>query len=881
MKPIRLRCEYLYCPLGIDVKIPRFSWNCELETPIILADHEMIQDHPEAQQSAYQIQAFRDDSLIWDSGKVLSAKMVNIPYAGEALRSRDQVAWRLRLWDGNDIPGETAESFFEMGLMENEDWQAKWISGNYEPEHDVRYPADCFRKTFRIPGAVQKARLYASACGLYEIRINGQKAGDACLMPGCTDYRTSIQYQTYDVTDLLRENEENALTAELGDGWYRGSVNAFGCTEVYGNQTKLLCQLEITLKDGSRLMIGSDAGFAWSNDGPIRLNDLKDGEVIDLRCEPGYTGFAREVEEKIVPTASNNVLPRMKERFSPKLIHTPKGHTLLDFGQNLAGFIAVSLRGQAGQQMKLTLGELLDEDGELTLANIQCRKTAMDFGPENQFKAMTGQLSPEDANVIPTPRQEVCLTLREGMNDYCTKFAIFGFRYAEVESDLPVSADMFEAIAVYSDMEMVGHFACDNMDVNRLWLNTLWSMRSNYLDIPTDCPTRERLGWTGDAQVFFRTGAYYYDTASFFAKWLKDMREAQDEKNVVPSVVPWAGMDMLYYGTGASAGFHDAAILIPWRYARINHDIRQLKQCYPMMKRAAQFMLDHMGPETEEDAPENPWRKYLYVKGVQLGEWSEPEEYKDPISAAGLPRQPEVATAYMFYSMKWMARTAELLGETEDRDHYRQISEGARKCYLYEYLRYGAPDTDRQAKLVRPLALGIVEEMPAEAQGIAPKDIREQLRKRLALAVEHRGYHVGTGFLSTAFLLPELTKMGRTDLAYRVLLNEENPGWIGQIRSGATTIWENWNGEASRNHYSPGTVCKWLMESVGGIELTDAAEIRIAPVTGGMIDRVEAEYLSPYGRFKVLREGDELQISQPANTAVQLSWPGKTKITLV
>lgn len=858
MRAIRLRTEYLFEPVGLDILCPHFFWNCE------------AQGEKDSRQSAYRIVAQKNGDILWDSGKVISDAMDHIPYGGPALKSRDRIQWSVQLWDACDVPGEISESFFEMGLLSPSDWEARWISGDYEPVTDTRYPVDYFMRTFRAPEDLASARLYITACGLYEAQLNGAKVGDACFTPGCTDYRKRIQYQTYDITQQLVAGAENKLALELADGWYRGSVNAFGQTEVYGLETKLLCQLEMVRADGSCQVVVSDEQFAWSNDGPLHFSDFKDGECCDLRMKPSYGGHARLTEAAVCPTASDNVPVRSMEIFEAKLLTTPSGNKVLDFGQNIAGFVDIQIKGTPGQKLYLQMGEILDENGELTLANIQTKKPARNFNLENQFKTMTGQYDQITEELVLTPLQEVELTLTGGQDHYRTKYALFGFQYARVITDGEIHPEDFKAVAVYSDMELVGSFSCSNEKVNRFWLNTLWSMRGNYLDIPTDCPTRERLGWTGDAQIFFNSAAYFYDTAAFFRKWLRDMMDSQYEDGSLPAVVPFAGMEMLYRGTGASVGWLDAGILIPYRFWQWYGDRELLEECYPMMRGCAKFMIANAGPADDNQQIHNPYRKYMYVKGVQLGEWLEPAAFNEPVTAQSMPQHPEECTAYMYYSMSVMAETAALLGKAEDEKLFREYAQGARNAYLWMFLKDGAPDTDRQAKLVRPLALGLVDGASA--------DIKAQLQQRLAKAVENFDFHVGTGFLSTAFLLPELTKMGRSDLAYKMLENEDMPGWLAEVCAGATTVWENWNGEASHNHYSPGTVCQWLFETVGGIRVDGRNHFHIEPVPGGSLTFAEASYKSMYGRVQVRWDKDGiLTVSVPANTTADVLWNGQVR----
>ena len=383
MRAIRLKTEHLQNPIGVDFTAPRLFWNCEGGT----------------RQTAYQITAESDsDTTIWDSGKVASRSMCAL-WGGKPVPPKTKVLWKVRLWDETNVAGQWAEAFFETGI---DTWSAKWITGNYKVNKKQRYPVDCFHKTFNVSGC-KKARLYITACGLYEARLNGQRIGEFILAPGITDYRKRVQYQTYDVTELLQSGE-NTLTVQLADGWYRGSTGAWGIRNQYGTETKLLAQLEITHADGSVQTIITDENWDWSNDGSIRFADNKDGEIVDAQKKPTYSGTAKITSHPITPTASNNVSVKEHEHLTAKKITTPSGKTVLDFGQNIAGYAAFTVNAHAGQTIKLRFGELLDENSEFTQKNIQ--------------------LSRKD---FVTPRQEIVYTCTEGENRYKTTFAIFGF----------------------------------------------------------------------------------------------------------------------------------------------------------------------------------------------------------------------------------------------------------------------------------------------------------------------------------------------------------------------------------------------------------------------------------------------------------------------
>ncbi|HHV11557.1 MAG TPA: family 78 glycoside hydrolase catalytic domain [Clostridiales bacterium] len=848
MKAINLRTEYLTRPIGISNTTPRFYWNCD----------------GGERQGAYQIVAKRDGAGIWNSGVVSSDQMTHVQYGGEQLKSRDRIEWSLKLWDEKGTEGEWATSWFEIGLLGADDWSAKWISGDYTPKKNMRYPVDCFQKEFQVEKEVSKARLYITACGLYEAKLNGEKIGDFCLAPGCTDYRCRLQYQTYDMTGMLGKGR-NCLEIQLADGWYRGSIGCFGFTNVFGRQTKLLAQLELTYIDGTREIIGSDESFRWSNDGPMRFADLKDGEIYDASYVPSYSGRARLAKEEILPSASNNVAVKEHETFTAELITTPSGKKVLDFGQNIAGFIAFKIKGKKGQKIKLRCGEILDEKGEFTQANMQAKRPVKEVGKIGQILLITGNEKKLKGELQPTPKQEIEFICSGGEDTYQMSFSVFGFRYAELLSEVSLDPSAFKAIAVYSGMEQTGSFECSNQGINQLFENTLWSMKGNFLDLPTDCPTRERLGWTGDAQIFFNTAAYLMDVSAFFRKWLNDVKDSQFKNGKSSAVIPYAGASMLYDNTGGSVGWGDAVVLIPYRFWKCYGDRDILTQFYGVMRKYAMYMIGNTGHKDKKKGKANPYNKYVYEKGMHLGEWLEPEEFRDTKVGMSVLHT-EVCTAFLHYTMTHMAEIAQELGKTEDEALFREYAKGAKKAYDFLFLQKGTVDTDRQSKLVRPLALGLVD---GEKQ--------KNLEKRLIQAMENRNYSIGTGFLSTPFVLPVLTQAGRADVAYRMLENGEAPSWLAEVKAGATTIWEDWEGKLSQNHYSPGAVCEWLFNTVGGIRPAGENCFEIKPVPGGSLSYAKVEYKSIYGKvaskWSINGTAMDFIFEIPANTKARIELP--------
>lgn len=841
MKAINLKTEYLTNPIGIDIQNPRLMWNCEGGTT----------------QLAYQIAVSDGKSVVWNSGKVYTDSMsVSYPLT---IKSRQRLSWNVTLWDENDVEGETSETaFFETGLLSASDFVAKWISGNYRVNPRRRYPVDCFRKTFSAQTAV-KARLYITACGLYEAKINGNRVGDFVLAPGHTDYTKRIQLQTYDVTSLLKSGN-NVITVLLADGWYRGSCGAWGQKNQYGTQTKLYAQLEITDNNGNVTIVGTDRSWQWSDDGEIRFADNKDGEVIEAWREPSYGGFAKETKCKVLPVSSDNVIVTEHERFAAKsVITTPSGQKVLDFGQNIAGYISFSLNAKKGQKIKLRFGEMFDENGEFTQKNFQCA---------NKKRTKV------------TPLQQIEYYVKDGLNEYKTKFAIFGFQYVLVETDIDWTKEDFTAIAVYSDMEETLVFDSSNPLLNKLVEATRWSAKNNHADVPTDCPTRERHGWTGDAQIFFDTAAYLFNFAPFARKYVRDMIDGQRNNGKFRQITPKGGVDFYMDFMDGSAGWSDAGVLIPYRIYKRYGDKRILETSYAAMKRYADFKIKTLGkwyPTAIRTGIDRKYKKYISNYGQSYGEWAEPTEVHITGFKDFACPHPEETTAYIVYMLEKMAEIAEVLGKTDDKKRFTEYAEKAKIGYgkLIESPKFSL-DTDRQSKLVRPLYMKLLDEKQADFA-----------KKRLIKALENYDWRLGTGFLSTPFILYVLEDIN-VEYAYKLLENEQMPGWLFMPKMNANTIWESWEGTeaqggiASLDHYSKGAVLEWVFSEMCGIKVSGENQFTIAPKAGGKFTFAKCQYQSVYGKVACgwkRQNGKTIYgIVVPANTTAKIVLPDGEKM---
>ncbi|MCU0522394.1 MAG: glycoside hydrolase family 78 protein [Anaerolineae bacterium] len=884
-----LRTEALKDPLGIDVRRPALSW-------------QLVAPGRGVLQAAYQIQVARTAAelkagtvLLWDSGRVASDAL-STAYGGPEGRSRERFAWHVRVWDRHGVQSPwSAPASWEMGLIEEQDWRANWIEPAWDEDPRAFKPCPFLRRAFTLDQPVVSARLYITAHGLYEAWLNGQRIGadaalgDQVFTPGYTAYDRRLQYQVYDVTALLREGE-NALGAILGDGWYRGRIYIAGNRNVYGTRLALLAQLEIETADG-RGAILTDSHWKAAT-GPILKSDMRDGEVYDARLEmPGWctAGFDDRGWERVrtlgyskkILVASMGVPVRRKETFRPAILRTPKGETVLDFGQNLAGVVAMRVRGPRGTTVRLRHGETLDAEGNFTVAHLFT------------LPPLSDSRTPEF--------QEVRYTLRgEGEEAYEPHFTVHGFRYVKVEGyPGELTPDDFTAVAVYSDMPPTGSFTCSDPLIAKLHTNTEWSMKSNFLDLPTDCPTRERAGWTGDAQIFTPSASFLADTRAFFGKWLTELRDEQAPDGKVGNFVP--NPYRLARGTVAaiarladgSAGWGDVAVMMPWALYQAYGDAAILERQYESMKAWVGYVERRarrlpwwkaLNPRTWFDRANRARQRLIRDTGYHWGEWLEPGR-GGPLAMAGdmlgriLFGCPVVATAYFAHTAGLLAKIAGVLGKTDDAARYAALAEQVKAAYGAEFI---GPDgrikPDRQASYARVLAFDL-----------APEGLKPAIVDHLVRLIREAGTHIGTGFLSTPFLCHVLAENGALDVAYELLNQKTIPSWLYAITRGATTIWESWEGinedgkpQLSLNHYSPGSVIDFLHRKVAGLDIAEPGykRVAIAPTPGGGLTSARATYASVRGLIVsgwAIEDGRmRMEVVIPPTATATVTLPGAT-----
>ncbi len=843
MQAVRLRTEQMKNPMGISIEHPHLSWICQ----------------DGITQSAYEISAETNGKEVWNSGIVKTNRM-NARFQGK-VAGRQRIAWKVRLWDENEKAGEWSTlAVFEMGLLKQSDFVAKWINPELTISPVPHKPAGYLRKSFSAAlTGKETGRLYITCHGLYVAYMNGKRVGQVTeqdengtrtttmvLTPGNSNYDLNLPYQTMDVTGLLKDGE-NELLVVLGDGWYRSCSGVDGKRNLFGEDIALYCQLEV---DGQAVCI-TDESWQASNNGPLRETDMQQGEYYDAAREEITDWHEVKVEnfgtEKL--SCPNTVPILEQESFHGKMIRTPNGETVIDFGQNMAGYVEFTVNAHKGDKIILWHGECLDENGNFTNANFQ----------------------PGDRHKEGGIWQRITYICKEGVNHFKPSFTIMGFQYAKVETDISLENAEFIAHAVYSQMEEVGSFTCSNADINQLVHNSIWSQKSNFCDVPTDCPTRERAGWTGDAGVFVDTGLYLMDCYPVLRKWLGECRMIQKKDGKVYNIAPPNNKGSMFADMlSGSVGWGDASIIVPYSLYRRYGDMAILEENYEMMKGWYAFLEARAGKSNIKNLlKKNPLKKYLIDSGIDYGEWCEPDVDARKTMGKGTK---SVATAYLSYSGRLLGEIAELLGKPEDAAHYREVSEKAREAYRFAFIENGRIWSDRQCEYVRPLAFGLLNE--AESR---------QAAADLNALVVKNDYHLNTGFLSTPFLCEVLVKYGYEQTAGRLILQDTAPSWLYAVKKGANTIWETWDGirpdgtvHDSLNHYSYGVISGWFFKRICGICL-EKGELTLEPLPLPVLQYAKAEYQSPMGKIESewRYEGDSVSFEFviPSNLCAEIRLP--------
>lgn len=839
-----LRCEYLVNPLAIDKAHPRLSW-------------QGSSSREGAGQSAYRILVAKTmDSLragkgdLWDSGKVDGSGSLHISYQGKKLRSFQQVFWKVMAWDEKGREGSWSKpASWTTGILNLKEWKSSWI-GNYLGNSRM---SPLLRKEFKTTKNIHRVLLHASALGLYHIRINGKDVGDDVFAPGWTDYSKRRYYRAYDVTKLVKKGA-NCIGAELGEGWYKGALG-WRHRAPYGTHIQLLAQLRIEYSDGSTGLIASDSSWK-SVFGATVESGFYEGESVDAQLEPknwelpgfndAHWGSAIELKHASGVDKGKDPIPleaypaepvRQTEELKPITFwKVSPGKVIYDFGQNFAGRVRIHFKGKPGAVIRMRFGEMVNHDKTLYVDNLRDAIST-------------------DTYVMKGAKREV----------WEPKFTFHGFRYVEV-SGCPVAPNLknLTGVVIGSDTSRVGNFSCSNQIINKVYENAFWTQRANFLEVPTDCPQRdERLGWTGDAQVFIRTAIGNMDVAAFFTKWMNDLVDAQKDDGAFPNVAP----DVL--GGKADAAWGDAGVICPWVLYQCYEDRELLEKLYNPMKQWVRYLKG-----TSSKLIRSPKHTHCFADWLSIN--------------AETPKE-VVQTAYFAHVTDLTRKAAEALGKKAEARRYASLFSEIRKAFNKAFVAKGGKiHGHTQTAYICALKFGLLNDFNAE---MAAKYLVADIRKRK--------YHATTGFVGTAYIMSVLRDTGHLDVAYRLLENTTFPSWGYSVVNGATSIWERWNGWTnddgpgnvhmnSYSHYAYGAVVEWMYDTIAGINhgARGFQHFVLSPQPGGTLRHARASYKSPYGIIESSwqKQGERFvyEVKIPPNTRATLYLPVKdlTKVSV-
>ncbi|MEU8087083.1 family 78 glycoside hydrolase catalytic domain [Micromonospora sp. NPDC049101] len=852
-----LRTDARTNPLGIDNPTPEFAWR-------------LVADRPGTLQTAYEIEISTSDGAWWNSGRIRGDRPFGVAYAGPPLESCRRYHWRVRVVDdAGTISGWSGPAWFETALLDPAGWRAHWISG--PPESAQDHAALYLRTTVEVSDRIVRGRAYVSALGWYRFFVNGHDVTGDALVPRWTPLDHMVEYQTYDVTGFFRPGT-NVVAMAVGDGRFRGRLGALDKRSVYGDRLAGLVQVDLELADGGVARLDSDERWC-AGPGRILASDPKWGERVDLRIDDHAwrTAATTPVTPPPVTLHPVDVLPwpdrqlvaeevervRCIERLpATRVWRSPGGRQLVDFGRNVSGVARLLLAGPAGTTVSVTYSELLDPAGELDAAHT----------------ANHGRAKPQ--------RDQV--TLDGGPTWYQPWFTVRGFRYVEIDGPAEDLTGA-EAIVLSTDVAATGRVDTSDERLNRFHDNVLASVRANFADTPTDCPTRERSGYTGDIQTFAPTAVVCVDAQAFLRRYLRNLACEQLPDGRVPPMIP--SEDSTFSGgrrtfsklASGSVGWGDASVILPWTLYRYHGDERVLDRQYDSMRR----WVDHLERRARTRSGWARWfgkrvggqERYILDSGFHFGEWYRAGSDTGSQVRNLLVRRPVVATAYLARSAHLLSRAAGVLGRDADAATYADLAHAVRAAWRAAFVRPdGRIGADGQDDYVRALGFDLLtgEQRPA---AIA----------RLAALVEGAGTRVTTGLLSTPMILPVLADGGRADLAYALLMRTASPSWLAQVERGATTVWETWDGYddkgrglLSHNHYTHGVVAGFLTEYVAGLTPAEPGYrvIDVRPVPGGGLTHASATVRTPYGPASSAWRVDggtcTLTVTVPAGTSARI-----------
>lgn len=832
------KTEHLKNPLGLDVKAPSFSWKLRSTNENLI-------------QKCYRLKVQKGEETVWDTGIVQSDQSINIIYQGAELLPATRYEVQLEVTD-NKSETDIHTGWFETGLMDHKNFKGSFITHSFDDDLE---PCAIFTKTFRLTeNPVVSARLYISALGIYDLKLNDKKISNICFAPGWTNYKERLQYQTYDITSFLKE--ENFLEVTVGNGWYKGILGFHGRGDHYGKRTAIIGQVEVTYEDGHKDYIFTDN--SWMNTlGKHRYSDIYNGEVIDHTfVSPKALAAVEYYYDKNILIGQESEPVKVIQRVEgKKLIITPKGEVVIDFGQNLVGVVEAKVNLPKGTRITIEHAEALDENGNFYTDNLRTAKATDRF---------------------------IC----SGEDDvFCPKFTFHGFRYIRIQGiGNDPNIKNFTALVIHTELEATGVFETDNEQVNQLWSNIKWTLKGNFLDIPTDCPQRdERLGYTGDAQMFLPTAAFIKNVSLFFRKWLRDLKTEQTLEYGVPMAIP----NILGSSTGIAI-WHDAATIVPWKIWETYGDLRVLKEQYDSMKDCVEF--------TKSTVAKNG----LLQSGMQLGDWVALDMEKGPMRKQTdevLNLTPEektsstdvyfIANIFYAHSVDLLVKAARLLGNKQDAKKYEELYHSIVKSFREEYItKTGRLISETQTGCVLALHFNMIEE----------KDRKRVIDTLIDNLKKHKNY-LTTGFIGTQYLCHVLSENGQHEIAGKLLLNEDCPSWLYSVNLGATTVWELWDGVNpdgsfnkyemnSLNQYAFASIGDWMHKQLGGIHMVEPGykKSRIAPrlITGitSMKTQLETVYGELSCNISCKNKKFIIDINIPVNTTSILNLPEKEEMVV-
>ena len=859
--------------LGIDTD-PYFSWKLE-------------SDKENTEQVSYHLIVKDRENVLWDTGVVRSGKSTFIAYEGPALKSAARYTWEVTVTD-NHGDRATAGTWFETAFLRPEDWKAVWIENPVKPAKRKKgfgnQPAPTlFRRIFSVEEGFVSARLYATCRGIYEASLNGHRADDRLFAPEYTSYGKYQCYQVYDITGLLRAGE-NVLGMQVADGWY------FCPTTTMSSKTArqphaVLYQIAVTLADGNVMTVCSD-GSEKCSEGPVRFSDLFAGEQYDARREiPGWDAPSFDDSAwSAVKSGARNVaglfvqsgrpVKAVREVPAAKTYVSPKGEHIIDFGQNLSGHVRFKVSAPAGTEVTLEHFETPDQEG-------------------NYFNNILGT-----AGVGDGCDQKVVYISNGKDAEYEAKFSFHGFRYVRVSGLNEIRREDFTAIAVSTEKEETGTFECSDARLNRLYENTRWSQRSNMLSIPTDCPQREKAGWTGDIGIYAATSLQNEDTTGMLTRWLQSVKADQMSDGAVPMVVPnnqtYQSMGIMLKFVGGMkgnvgpAGWGDACILVPLAMYEQTGNTQVLKDMYDTMKHWCDYIIRCAKKYRGDRKIPKEVDRYLWNTGFHYGEWLIPSMTKGGLSDTSTMQESMkqgklyITETFGYLSMKNFSRIAELLGKDEDAAFYSDMASKMREAFIRGIMTPdGKMPTTVMGSYIIPLHYGLV-----------PEEHRESFVRTILEKIKENGGCLDTGFLGTPVILDTLCENGHQKEAYDLLFQDKCPSWLYEVDHGATTIWESWittnpDGSpmaVSLNHYAFGCVDDWMFRNISGIVPTAPGykSFRVQPMMDKRIHSASRSFASEYGKISTdwKINGDSsftMQVTVPPCTRAEIILPNGEK----